>query len=46
MGTRKMIYTLKHQINATKHITTLNKGTGMIALVQSRRGTAHINPKH
>ena len=37
------ISALKHQINIAKHITTLNKGMGMIALVQSRRDTAHIN---
>ena len=35
------ISTLKHHINIAKHIRTLNKGMGMIALVQSRRGTAH-----
>ena len=46
MGIQKCdINTLKHQINVAKHITTLNKGMGMIALVQSRRGTAQINPK-
>ena len=46
MGTQKYdINPLKHQINVAKHITTLNKGMGMIALVQSRRGTVHINPK-
>ena len=46
MGTQKYdINTLKHQINIAKHITTINKGTGMITLVQSRCGTAHINPK-
>ena len=46
MGTTKYdISTLKHQIDARKYITTLNKGMGMIALVQSRRGTAQINPK-
>ena len=47
MGTQKYdISTLKHQINVVKHITTLNKGMGMIALVQSRRDIAHINLKH
>ena len=46
MGTQKYdISTLKHQINVAKHITTLNKGMGMIALVQSRRIIVHINPK-
>ena len=46
MGTKKHdINTLKHQIDAAKHITTLNKGMGMIALVQFRRGTAHVNLK-
>ena len=36
MGTQKYdISTLKHQINIAKHITTLNKGTKIIALVQS-----------
>ena len=45
MGTQKYdISTLKHQINFAKHITRLNKGIGMTALVQSRRGTALINP--
>ena len=40
------ISTLEHQIlYAAKHITTLNNGMGMIALVQSRRGTAHVNIK-
>ena len=46
MGTQKYdISTLKHQIDVVKHITTLNKGMGMIALVESRRNTVHINPK-
>ena len=46
MSTQKHdINTLKHYINVAKQITTLNKGMGMIALVQSRRGIAHINPK-
>ena len=44
MGTQKYdINTLKHQINVAKHITTLNKGMGMIALVQFCRGTVHVN---
>ena len=44
IGTQKYeINTLNHQINVAKHITTLNKGMGMIAMVQSRRGTAHVN---
>ena len=33
------------KINVAKHITTLNKGMGMIALVQSRPDTAHITLK-
>ena len=46
LGTQKYdINTLKHQKNVAKHITTLNKGMGTIALVHSRRGTAHTNPK-
>ena len=46
MGIRNYdINSLKHQINVAKHITTLNKGMGMIALVQSRRIIVHINPK-
>ena len=46
MGTKKYdINTLTHQFDAAKHITTLNKGMGMIALVQSRCGTAHVNLK-
>ena len=36
---------LKNQINDAKHIITLNKGIRMIALVQSCRGTTHINPE-
>ena len=44
MGTQKDdINTLEYQINVAKHITTLNKGIRMIALVQSHRGTAHVN---
>ena len=43
---RNMISTpLKIKIDAAKHITTFNKGMGMIALVQSHRGTAHVNLK-
>ena len=46
MGTQKYdISTLKHQIKVAKHITTLNKGMGMIALVESHRNTVHMNPK-
>ena len=46
MGTQKYdISTLKHQMNIAKHITTLNKAMGMIASVQSRLGTLHINPE-
>ena len=46
MDTQKYdINTLKHQLNVAEHITTLNKGMDMIALVQSRRDTLHINPK-
>ena len=46
MGTKTNdINTLKHQINVAKYITTLNKGMGMTTLVQSRRDTAHLNPK-
>ena len=46
MGTPKYdISTLKHQIDSAKYITTLNKRIGMIALVQTRRGTAHVNPR-
>ena len=45
MGTQKYdISTLKHQIIVAKHITRLNQGMGMIALVQSRRNTTHIDP--
>ena len=41
MGTKKYdINTLKHQINVVKHITTLNKGMGM--MVQSHSGTVYI----
>ena len=44
MGTQKFdINTLKHQINVVKHTTTLNKGMGMKALVQSNCDTMHIN---
>ena len=46
MDTQKYdINTFNYQINVAKHITTLNKGMGVIALVQSRCGTTHINPK-
>ena len=44
MGTKKYdINTLKHQIDTAKHITTLTKAMGVIALVQYCRGTAHVN---
>ena len=46
MGTQKYdINILKHQINVAKHVTTLNKGMGMIASGAVCRDTTHVITK-